>query len=84
MIHGLLEKDYINKLKLDPSFNEVSFATEYLSLWQGASNESWFNFDKLQKHRKIKNPETRAKIRGAANTYYLISVDVGKQYCPHI
>jgi hypothetical protein len=33
MLHGLLEKAYINKLKLDPSFNEVSFATEYLSLW---------------------------------------------------
>ena len=67
MIHGLLEQSYINKLKLDPSFNEVSFATEYLSLWQGASDESWFNFDKLQNYRKIKNPETHAKFRPGSN-----------------
>ena len=78
MIHGLLEQSYINKLKLDPSFNEVSFATEYLSLWQGASDESWFNFDKLQNYRKIKNPETHAKFRSGSNQFYLISVDVGR------
>ena len=78
MLHGLLERDYINKLKLDPSFNEVSFATEYLSLWQGASEESWFNFDRLRKHRKIKNPETHAKFRASDSQFYLLSVDVGR------
>ena len=78
MLHGLLEQSYINKLKLDPSFNETSFATEYLSLWQGASDESWFNFDKLTRYRKIKNPETHAKFRAGSNCFYLISVDVGR------
>ena len=78
MLHGLLERSYINQLKLDPSFNETSFATEYLSLWQGASEESWFNFDKLQKYRKIKNPEKHAKFRPGTNCFYLISVDVGR------
>ena len=79
MLHGLLEKSYITNLKLDPSFNETSFATEYLSLWQGASQESWFNFDKLTKYRKIKNPENKAKIsRATQNQFYLISVDVGR------
>ena len=79
MLHGLLEPSYITSLKLDPSFNETSFATEYLSLWQGASQESWFNFDKLTKYRKIKNPENKAKIsRATQNQFYLISVDVGR------
>lgn len=78
MLHGLLEQSYITSLKLDPSFNETSFATEYLSLWQGASSESWFNFDKLTKYRKIKNPETHAKFRANSNQFYLISVDVGR------
>jgi hypothetical protein len=67
MLHGLLGKDYITRLKLDPAFNEVSFATEYLSLWQGASDESWFNFERMRKHRKIKNPETHAKFRPDTN-----------------
>ena len=53
VLHGLLPKDYVNQLKLSPSFNETSFATEYLSLWQGASEEAWFNFDKLTKYRKL-------------------------------
>ena len=78
MLHGLLEPSYITSLKLDPSFNETSFATEYLSLWQGASSESWFDFDKLTKYRKIKNPETHAKFRANSNQFYLISVDVGR------
>ena len=78
MLHGLLGKDYITRLKLDPAFNEVSFATEYLSLWQGASDESWFNFDRMRKHRKIKNPETHAKYRASSNVFYLLSVDVGR------
>ena len=78
MLHGLLQKSYITDLKLDPSFNETSFATEYLSLWQGASQESWFDFDKLTKHRKLKNPENHAKYRANANQFYLVSVDVGR------
>jgi len=47
VLHGLLDKTYINKLKMSPSYNEESFAREYLSLWSGGSEESWFNFDKL-------------------------------------
>ena len=78
VLHGLLPKDYVNSLKLSPSFNETSFATEYLSYWQGASNEAWFNFDKMTKYRKIKNPETHAKFRASSNQFYLLSVDVGR------
>lgn len=49
-----------------------------LSIWSGSSDESWFNFDKLQKYRKIKNPETHAKFRVGTDCFYLISVDVGR------
>ena len=78
VLHGLLPRDYINTLKLSPSFNETSFATEYLSFWQGASEEAWFNFDKLTKYRKVKNPETHAIFRANSNQFYLLSVDVGR------
>lgn len=78
MMHGLVSKDFIMNLKLDPSFNENSFATEYLSLWRGVNSDSWFNFDKLSNYRKIKNPELRAKNGAGQNYYYLISVDVGR------
>ena len=47
VIHGLLNERAIQALKMSPSFNETTFATEYMSIWQGASSESWFNFDRL-------------------------------------
>ena len=77
-MHGLIDKQYINKLKMSPSYNAESFATEYLSLWQGSSEDSWFSFDKLSKYRKIKNPETHAINRPGSEQFYLISVDVGR------
>lgn len=79
MMHGLTSKEYINGLKMDPSFNEASFATEYLSLWRGSSSESWFSFDKMTKYRKIKNPEWKAKKVGAnSQIFYIFGVDVGR------
>lgn len=78
VLHGLLDRTYINDLKTSPSYSEESFAREYLSIWSGSSDESWFNFDKLQKYRKIKNPETHAKFRASSNSFYLVSVDVGR------
>ena len=76
-LHGLIDRQFINKLKMSPSYNEVSFATEYLSLWQGSSEESWFNYDKMTKYRKLKNPETQIN-RGNKAAFYLLSVDVGR------
>ncbi len=80
-MHGLLDKTYVNKLRTSPSYNEESFAREYMSHWAGSSEESWFNYDKLQKYRKIKNPEMTAKNRVNSKQFYLISVDVGKTTC---
>lgn len=78
VMHGLLDKQFIQELKMSPTYQEETFAREYLSVWSGGSEESWFNFDKLQKYRKIKNPERRANFREGANQFYLLSVDVGR------
>ena len=77
-MHGLIDKQYINKLKMSPSYNAESFATEYLSLWQGSSEDAWFSYEKLSKYRKIKNPEMHAINRSGSEQFYLISVDVGR------
>lgn len=78
VLHGLLDKTYINKLKMSPSYNEESFAREYMSIWSGSSDESWFNYDKLSKYRKIKNPETHFLSRPNSTQFYILSVDVGR------
>lgn len=78
VLHGLIDKNYINKLKSSPAYNEESFSREYLSIWSGSSSDSWFNYDKLQKYRKIKNPETHFSNRVGAKQFYILSVDVGR------
>lgn len=76
--HGLLTKEYVDKLKMSTSFDEQSFAQEYLSLWDGGSDSSWFNFNQLNRHRRIKNPETHAKSGDKNKQFYILSVDVGR------
>ena len=78
LLHGLIDKDYINRLKMSTSYNIESFSREFLSIWSGANDESWFNFDKMQKYRKLKNPETHAIFKKDSNHFYLLSVDVGR------
>ena len=50
-----------------------------LSLWSGSSEESWFNYDKMSKYRKLKNPEWMyQKSRVGEQGFYLLSMDVGR------
>lgn len=78
MMHGLVEKSYINKLKMSPSYNEESFGREFLSLWGGASDDSWFSVDKLTRYRQIKNPEVHQNFIHGYEQFYILSVDVGR------
>lgn len=78
MLHGLLDADYVNDLRMSPSYNENTFATEYLSIWTGASEESWFNFDRMTQHRKLKNPESKAVNHPGVEQFYLLAWDVGR------
>ena len=78
MQHNLITPSFVKSLKLSPAYNETTFAAEYLGAWLGGSDESWFQFDKLVKYRKLKNPEWHPKFREDKNVFYLISVDVGR------
>ena len=78
VMHGLIDGNYVKNLKLSPSYNEQTFAAEYLGIWQGGSEESWFEFDKISKYRKLKNPEWKQKFREDSNVFYLISVDIAR------
>jgi hypothetical protein len=78
MRHGLIDKTFVNKLKMSPSYNEASFAREYMALWSGSSDDSWFNIEKMIKYRKLKNPETHARNGLLPTQFYLLAVDVGR------
>lgn len=78
VMHGLIDKEYVRKLKMSPSYSDQTFASEYMGVWQGGSEESWFQFEKISKYRKIKNPEWTQKFKESPSVFYLISVDVGR------
>lgn len=78
VLHGLIDAKYVRNLKLSPSYNELTFASEYMGVWQGGSDESWFNFEKLSKYRRLKNPEWKQKFVGDPKIFYLLSVDVAR------
>lgn len=81
VLTGLLSKDFLTEIKLSPTFNELSFAKEYMSRFVGGSEEAWFDFEKLCNNRKIVNPETKEKLRGNSDFFYIISVDVARAGC---
>ncbi len=81
IISGLLTPAYLNEIKLSPTFNEISFAKEYMSRFTGGSQDAWFDFEKLDQNRTLINPETHENLKPGINAYYVISVDVARIGC---
>lgn len=81
VLTGLLSKDYLTELKMSPTFNELGFAKEYMSRFVGGSSDAWFDFEKLNRARKLVNPETSEKLRDGLESFYIISVDVARLGC---
>ena len=79
VIEGIYPASFVRDIRSDATMNDQLFAREYLSIFTAESEESWFNFKKLNRHRKMVNAEWEArKSNGNADTFYLISVDVGR------
>ncbi len=76
VIEGLIDFEYIQKMKLDPTYKDRDFEREFLSIYTSESEESWFNFNQLERHRKIKNAEWKAaKSVKDQEHFYLLSVN---------
>lgn len=52
-----------------------------MSKWTGGGADSWFDYDRLSKYRKLINPEKTQKLIPGCNIFYLLSVDVGRISC---
>ena len=75
---GLMPIDFINDVKNDATFNEITFAQEYLSIFTGGASTSWITTSKLTRLRKIVNPHYKNKCRTGSKEFYVISVDVAR------
>lgn len=79
VIEGIYPASFVRDIRMDSTMNEQLFAREYLSIFTAESDESWFNFKKLNQHRKMVNAEWEAKFNnGNKETFYLTATDVGR------
>ena len=77
-MHGLIDANYINKLKMSPSYKPEAFAREYMGYWVAENTDSWFSFKKMTSYRLLKNPHLTRKNIQEEREFYLFSVDVGR------
>jgi hypothetical protein len=78
----LLDKNFVNDLKMDGTFNESSFEREYESRWSGSTNDAFFDAEMFDQNRTLTVPEYEWTGKtGKINHYYVLSVDVGRKGC---
>jgi hypothetical protein len=73
-MHGQLDLKFINELKNQPTFNPLSFAREYESVWTGTSDNSLVQLEDLKMCRTLEKAEEKAE-KGAE---YILSYDVSR------
>lgn len=80
----LLDKNFLQDLKRDGTFNEASFDREYESKWTGTVADAFFNGEIFDRNRNLQKPENEHSGRTSAAGYYVISVDVGRKGCDSV
>lgn len=84
VLAGLYDKNLIDSLKRDDTFNEATFGREYESIWSGTAEDAFFNSENFDRNRILQKPEYEASGRSNAQAYYIISVDVGRKGCQSV
>ena len=80
----LLDKNFLQDLKKDGTFNEASFAREYESKWSGTVEDAFFNGNTFDRNRQLQKPEYEYSGRSSTSGYYVLSVDVGRKGCDSV
>jgi hypothetical protein len=76
-MHGQLDIDFVNEQKESPSFNPLSFAREYESIWTGSSENSLVSLENLNQCRTLSYPEDKYNEK-AKDAEYILSYDVAR------
>lgn len=82
---GLLNRNFLQDLRDDGTFNESSFGREYESKWAGSADDAFFNGEVFDRNRKIRKPEYKFSEKSSKQAYYVIGLDVGRKgqsLCP--
>lgn len=79
VLTGLLDRNFIQDLKRDGTFNEASFDREYESKWSGTVANAFFNGEAFDRNRILQKPEYEHSGRSSLQSYYILSMDVARK-----
>lgn len=75
---GLFSPNIIREIKSSETFSEESFGREYISIWAGDMENSFYDSNQFDKHRVLLQPEREYSNRRGSGAFYVIGVDVGR------
>lgn len=86
LMHGLLSEDKVREKLKNSSYKLESFLREYMSVWSGGSEDSYYAYPMISKCRTLVRPEFKADGRFVYNGrnkltndgFYVIAVDVAR------
>ena len=81
---GHYDKSFVQNQKKDETFNEAAFGREYESRWSGTVEDAFFNGDAFDRSRQLETAETEYSGRSSIQSYYVVSVDVGRRGCDSV
>ena len=81
---GQYEKTFVQDQKRDETFNEAAFGREYESRWSGTVEDAFFNGEAFDRSRVILQAENEYSGRSTQQSYYVVSVDVGRKGCDSV
>ena len=81
---GHYDKTFVQDQKKDETFNEAAFGREYESRWSGTVEDAFFNGDAFDRSRELETAENEYSNRSSVQSYYVVSVDVGRRGCDSV
>ena len=76
VMHGLLSVDKVKDKLQASSYKLESFLREYMSVWTGGSEDSYYSYTQISKCRTLVRPEF--KRQEGFNGFYVCAVDVAR------
>ena len=78
VLEGLLQRSFVDELKIDGTYNEASFEREFSSVWSGDTENAFFSGEKIDKNRTLLQAEHEYDPKTSKSGYYILGVDVGR------
>ena len=77
VMHGLLSADKVKEKLKNSSYKLESSLREYMSVWSGGSEDSYYSYELISQCRKLVRPEFKPEIN-FKDGFYVMAVDVAR------